>query len=62
LTAAARGANLNAGRDEETAPSVELRNCTRYWTILQNFPHNYSSSPRKRGPKACPCHEQGESD
>ena len=39
LTAAARGATLSAGRDEETAPSVEPRNCTRYHTILQNFPH-----------------------
>jgi hypothetical protein len=37
LTAAARGATLNAGWDEETAPSVEPRNCTRYRTILQNF-------------------------
>ena len=37
LTAAARGATLNAGRDEETAPSVEQRNCTRYLIILQNF-------------------------
>ena len=38
LTAAARGATLSLGRDEETVPSVEQRNCTRYRTFLQNFP------------------------
>ena len=38
LTAAVRGATLSAGRDEETVPSVEQRNCTRYRTFLQNFP------------------------
>jgi hypothetical protein len=44
LTAAARGATLIAGRDEETAPSVEQRNCTRYQIILQNFPDTTASS------------------
>ena len=38
LTAAAHGATLSSGRDEETVPAVEQRNCTRYRTFLQNFP------------------------
>ena len=38
VKAAARGATRKAGRDEKTAPSVELRNWTRYRIFLQNFP------------------------
>jgi hypothetical protein len=49
LTAAARGATLIAGRDEETAPSVEQRNCTRYQILLQNFLDTTLSASCHRG-------------
>ena len=38
LTAAARGATLTSGRDEETASAIEQRNFARYRIFLQNFP------------------------
>src|SRR5215469_12745680 len=48
LTAAARGATLTAGRDEETVPPVEQRNCTRCRTFLQNSPHTTHKPIRAR--------------
>jgi hypothetical protein len=50
LTAAVRGATANPGRDEETAPPVEQRNCTGYQTFWQQTSSTRLADPNPVGP------------